>query len=151
MIHFYQCQYSYLLSKKALININAISIVRTFSYQFQCQYQYCRFCLSIFPYQCIEQLCWAEFRNSMNTWSQEHEQQLHESSANRLQMCFKTEGGTGTCPANPDNPLCCPDNLYCKVKNYVVFGLQLQVLQWGKFYLKDKFIIIGKNALNLAY
>ena len=26
---------------------------------------------------------WAEFRNSMNTWSQEEEQQLHESSANR--------------------------------------------------------------------
>ena len=40
-----------------VININAISIIRIFSYQFQFQYQYCHFCLSIFPYQCIEQLC----------------------------------------------------------------------------------------------
>ena len=36
-----------------------ISIIRTFSYQFQYQYQYCHFCLTIFTYQCIEQLCCA--------------------------------------------------------------------------------------------
>ena len=32
----------------------SISIIRTSSYQFQ--YQFCYFCLSIFPYQCIERL-----------------------------------------------------------------------------------------------
>ena len=54
--HCYQYQYWYQLSKKALININSISIIRISSYQFQYQYQYCHFSLSIFLYQCIEQL-----------------------------------------------------------------------------------------------
>ena len=38
----------------SIINITSISIFRTSSYQFQ--NQYCHFLLSIFPYQCIEQL-----------------------------------------------------------------------------------------------
>ena len=50
------------LLRKNIVNINYFSIInigtqyriiRKPSYQFQ--YQYCHFCLTIFPYQCIEQ------------------------------------------------------------------------------------------------
>ena len=55
--HCYQYQYWYQLMNKGLININSISIIQKSSYQCQYKYQYCHFCLSIFPYQCIVHLC----------------------------------------------------------------------------------------------
>ena len=44
-----------------------------------------------------------------------------------------------------DNPLCCPDNLKSEI--YVVFGLQLQVLQWANLKTEDTFVILGPNGL----
>ena len=35
----------------------------------------------------------------------------------------------------------------CRVKNYVVFGLQLQVLQWTNLKSEDTFVILGPNGL----
>ena len=58
--HSYQCRYQYQLLKQALININILSIFQISPYQYQYQYQYCNYSLSIFPYQCIVQLCWRE-------------------------------------------------------------------------------------------
>ena len=33
------------------------------------------------------------------------------------------------------------------MKNYVVFGLQLQVLQWANLKSEDTFVILGPNGL----
>ena len=43
-----------------------------------------------------------------------------------------------------DNPLCCPDNLKSEI--YVVFGLQLQVLQWANLKSED-IAILGPDGL----
>ena len=64
-------QYQYMLSISPYDIVKITDFLSiSHCYQYQYQNQYCHFCLSIFPYQCIEQLCWQWVADEITIYNQ---------------------------------------------------------------------------------